>query len=65
MLGQDASGGKAINATEDLCVDITVFGHYVFQILVVNDVVRQVTEFESHVLISWHWSVEVEVFDVY
>ena len=26
-----------------------------------NDIVRQVTEFESHVLIPWHRSVEVEV----
>ena len=64
LLGQYASGRKAIHATADFRVDVTVFGHYIFQIVVANDVVRQVTEFESHVLILWHRSVEIKVFDV-
>ena len=64
LLVKDASGGKAIHAMVDLHVDVTVFGHYVFQIVVVNEVVRQVTEFESHILISLHWIVEIKVFGV-
>ena len=45
-------------------IDISIFRDLVSDFVFVNGIFGEVLQFESHVLISWHWSIEIEILDV-
>ena len=45
-------------------IDISIGVYFFIQFVLFNDVIGHVRDFESHVLGSFHWSVQIEVADV-
>ena len=56
--------GESIHTLVHLYVDATLRRHFNAELVLINDFVWDVIEFESNVFRSFEWSVEVEIADV-
>jgi hypothetical protein len=57
--------GKAVHAFFEFHSKRTIQGGNVKNFVVCNDILRHVGELQTHVFVSCHWSVEVEIFDIH
>ena len=64
FLGQETCLVKSVHSPLDLDVDLSVFFCFLFQVVSLNKIFRQVAELEPHVFKTLHWRVEVEILDV-
>ena len=61
MLGDETGLREAVHAAFNLCVDPAVGSGFLFEIVVGDDIVGEVVEFEAHELASCHWGVQIEI----
>ena len=57
--------GESVHAFLDFAVYVSIWGHYVTQFVMLNDVVRYVREFQSRVFIPGHRGIQKEIFEVH
>jgi hypothetical protein len=65
LLCNDPCLGESVHAFLDFAVYLSVWGRYGMQFVMLNDVVRYVREFQSHVFIPGHLGFQIEIFDVH
>ena len=65
FLCDDPCLGKPVHAFSDLAVHVSIWGCDVAQFVVLDDVVRHVREFQSHVFIPGHRGIQIEFFYVH
>jgi hypothetical protein len=65
FLCDDPRLGESVHALAYLAVHVSIRGCNVTQFVVLDDVVRHVREFQTHVFIPDHWSIQIEVFFVH
>jgi hypothetical protein len=64
IVGKAACLWEAVHAMSDLGVDVTLVNEWA-EVVVFEDVLGDVRDFNLHVLKVVHWSAEVEIFDVH
>ena len=55
---------QLVHSLADLEIHPSIGGDLFPQVLLFDQVVREVCKFQSHVFVPFHWSIEVEIFDV-
>ena len=55
---------ESIHALTNLDVNISVLGDFCLKIVLVDDVVSNISNFDPHVFISFHCCAEIEILDV-
>ena len=64
LLGKDISPWYSIHSSPDLDVDVSTFGDFGGEIVLIEKISREVAESEAHVFVVVHRGVELEIFDV-
>ncbi len=64
LLSQKSRLGHSIYVILHLNVDISLFGCLLCKLLLIDNFLRDVSEIQLHILLSWQRCVEVEVADV-
>ena len=65
LLCNDPCLGESVHAFLDFAAYVSVWGCYVVQFVMLNDVVRYVRKFQSNLFIPDHWGIQIEIFDVH
>jgi hypothetical protein len=65
FLCYDPRLGESVHALADLAVHVSIRGCDVAQFVVLDDIVRHVRKFQTHVFIHDHWGIQIEVFYVH
>ena len=55
---------ESLHALTHLNVKKSILGDFCLNIILADDVVRDIGNFDPHVFISFHWCVEIEILDV-
>ena len=55
---------ESVHALTHLDVNVSIIGDFFLKIILVDDVVGDIGNFDPHEFISFHWHVEIEIFDV-
>jgi hypothetical protein len=65
LLCDDPCLGGSVHAFLDFAVYVSVWDCYVAQFVMLNDVVRYVHKFQSHVFIPGHWGIQIEIVNIH
>jgi hypothetical protein len=65
LLGNNAGLGQAIHSLPDLAVDKAVGRGDCSKLVMFDDIVRHVGQFQTYVLVLHHWGVKVKIFDIH
>ena len=64
MLGKETDLWYSIHSLPDLDVDVSIFGYFVGDIVLIENIFGGVAEFEAHVFVAGYMGVEVEILGV-
>ena len=65
LLCKESALRKSIHPASNFNIDISIFCDFGVEIVLFHNVFGEVAEFEVHIFVAGHWSVEVEIFNIY
>ena len=65
LVGNDACLWEAVHPLLYLAVDVAIWGGFVVEIIVLDDVVWHVGYTQSHIFVSGHWGIPIKILDVH
>ena len=65
LLRKESALRKSVHPTFDNNVDVFIFCDFRGKIVSFQRILREITQFDAHIFVVGHWSVEVEIFNPY